>query len=157
MPISRVQTLSIALLAAATPASVEAQTVIPFTGIVLESCVLTVSTPGVLAMSSSGTELGSQASGGVAAVLGVVATGGAPTVKFTAPTMSVKPAAYAGSSAVSLAYTSTGGANQAYTTAASQYTASGTLDAVTLHAKAVDASGFAAGNYTLRTTATCEQ
>ncbi len=145
-------------LALALPVSAQAQTVVPFNGTVVASCILTVSTSGVLAMSTTGTELGSEQTGGIAAVLGVVATGGTPTLLFTAPTMSIRPTAYVGTPTVSLKYTSTGGANQAYTTAASQYTSTNPLgDTVTLNAKAVDATGFTAGSYRLQTTATCQQ
>jgi len=109
-------------------------------------------------MSTSGTELGTEQSGGGAATLGITATGGTPTVKFTAPSMAAKPTAYTRTPPVSLKYTSTGGANQAYTTGASQYTSTNPLgDTVTLHAEAVDATGFAAGSYRLSTTATCQQ
>lgn len=146
------------LLALGLHAPAPAQTVVPFDGKVIASCVLTVTTLGVLGTSSTATELGSELSGGVAAVLDVVATGGAPTVLFTAPTMATKPAAYTGSPIVSLKYTSTGGANQPYTSAASQYTSTNRRkDTVTLAAKAVDSGGFNAGDYRLQTTATCQQ
>jgi hypothetical protein len=141
------------------PASAQAQTVVQFDGLVIASCVLTVSTPGVLAANaSSGTEVGSEQTGGVPAVLAVVATAGRPTISFTAPSMSVKPGAYSGTPSVSLKYTSLGGANQAYTSSASQYTSNNILaDTITLNARATDSSGFAAGNYRIQTTATCQQ
>ena len=141
------------------PAPASAQTIVQFDGLVIASCVLTVSTPGVLGVnSSSGTEIGSEQTGGVASVLAVVATAGRPTLSFTAPTLSVKPGAYSGTPTVSLKYTSLGGANQAYPSSASQYTSNNILaDTVTLNAKATDSSGFAAGNYRIQTTATCQQ
>ncbi|MFP5329658.1 MAG: hypothetical protein ACLGHC_05915 [Alphaproteobacteria bacterium] len=137
----------------------EAQTAVQFDGAVVASCVLSVGTPGVLGVSaSSGTEIGSEQPGGVAAVLSVVATAGAPTISFSAPTLSVKPGAYTGTPTVSLKYTSPGGASQAYTSSASQYTSTNALgDTVTLNAKAADSSGFPAGNYRIQTTATCQQ
>lgn len=146
-----------AMMAPLAPA--EAQTVVQFDGLVVASCVLTVSTPGVLGVStSSGTEIGSEQPSGVAAVMAVVATAGAPTISFTAPTMSVSPGEYSGSPTVALKYTSPGGANQAYTSSSSQYTSTNPLtDTITLNAKATDSSGFAAGNYRIQTTATCEQ
>ena len=148
-----------ALAAVLAPTPVQAQTVVQFDGLVIASCVLTVSTPGVLAANaSSGTEVGSEQSGGAAAVLAVIATAGRPTISFTAPTMSVKPGAYSGTPSVSLKYTSPGGANQAYTSSASQYTSTNILaDTITLNAKATDSSGFAAGSYRIQTTATCQQ
>lgn len=148
---------AIVSVAPVTPAT--AQTAIDFDGAVVASCVLSVTTPGVLGVSaSSGTELGSEQPGGVAAVMSVTATAGAPTISFTAPTMSVKPTGYGGTPAVSLKYTSPGGANQAYTNGGSQYTSSNALtDTITLNAKATDSSGFTAGSYQIRTTATCQQ
>lgn len=150
--------LAAAAFSLALPSSAYAQSVVPFDGRVVAVCVLTVTTSGVLGMNTGGTELGSEQSGGGAAVLDVVATGGAPTILFTAPTMSMKPSAYAGSPTVSVKYTSTGGANQPYTSAASQYTSTNPRrDTVTLDAKAVDSGGFNAGDYRLQTTATCQQ
>lgn len=149
-----------ALAVAAWPLhAAKAQTVVDFDGTVVASCILAISTPGVLGVSTnSGTEIGSEQASGVAAMLSVTATGGAPTISFTAPSMSVEPAAYAGTPTISLKYTSPGGANQAYTSSASQYTSSNVLgDTITLNAKATDSSGFPAGSYQIRTTATCQQ
>ena len=101
-----------ALAVVLTPTASQAQTVVQFDGLIIASCVLTVSTPGVLAANaSSGTEVGSEQTGGVPAVLAVVATAGRPTISFTAPTMSVKPGGYSGTPTVALKYTSLGGAN----------------------------------------------
>jgi hypothetical protein len=146
-------------LTAAPITSVAAQTVVPFNGTVAASCILTVGISGVLGVSTeSGTEIGSELPGGTSALLNVVATAGRPTISFTAPTVSQKPAAYIGTPTVSLKYTSPGGANQSYTTGASQYTSTNPLaDTITLNAKAVDSTGFAAGAYRLQTTATCQQ
>lgn len=59
---------------------------------------------------------------------------------------------------MSLKYSSSGGAAQDYTSDASTYTSTNPLsDTVTLHAKAVDSSGFVAGTYRIATTATCSQ
>lgn len=146
----------LAIVAAASPAI--AQTAVTFDGEVDQSCVLTLSTPGVLTANANGTEIGSEQALGTAAVLSVVATAGAPTLSFSAPTMSLKPAAYLGTPTVSVKYTSTGGANQAFTTAASSYTSTNALgDTVTLNTKATDTTGFAAGAYRIQTTATCQQ
>ena len=131
--------------------------VINFPGVVVPVCVL-VPTAGVLALSASGTVLGSEETGGAAAALTVTSTGGATTVSFTAPTLAAKPAGYAGSPTVSLKYSSGGGAAQAYTSSSSQYTSTNALsDVVTLNAKAADSNGFVAGTYRVATTATCSQ
>ena len=137
----------------------QAQTVVGFDGTVVASCVLSVTTPGVLGVNlNSGTEISSEHTGGIPAVLSVTATAGIPTLSFSAPSLSVKPAAYTRTPTVNIKYTSTGGANQGYTSSASQYTSTNALsDTVTLHAQALDSAGFGAGTYRLQTTATCQQ
>jgi len=136
----------------------QAQTVVAFDGTIASTCILAISTPGALAMSTTGTEIGSEQATGVAAVLSVTATAGAPTLSFTAPSMSLKPSGYSGTPTVSLAYTSPGGASQAYTNSSSNYTSTNPLgDTVTLNAKAVDSNGFIAGAYRIQTTVTCSQ
>lgn len=146
-----------AMTAGGGSAGAQAQ-VVTFPGTVIKSCVLNPST-GALALSSAGTELGSEHNGGLASTMTVIATGGAPTVTFAAPTMSARPAAYAGSPTVGLKFSATSGAGQAYTSAESSYTASGNTvnDTVTIDARAVDADGFPAGTYSITTTATCSQ
>ena len=128
-------------------------------GLIVPSCVLTVSTGGLLGVSSDGgRQLSSELTGGSAAVLSIVATGAAPTITVGAPTMSLKPGAYAGSAAISVRYSSPGGANQAYTSAVSSYTSTNVLgDTLTINMKAVDNDGFVAGSYQLQTNVTCQQ
>ena len=131
---------------------------ISFSGTVLDSCVLAVSTPGVLGTSSTGTRIGSEETGGGAAVMTVVATGATPTIQFAAPSLATSPAGLAGTPTVSLRYTSLRGASQAYTSSASSYTLSGgLLDTVTANARADNSPGFAAGNYSITTVVTCQQ
>lgn len=148
-----------ALLPAALTAPAAAQTAVNFNGTVVSSCVITVSASGTLGVdSASGTAVGSEVGAGAPAVLSVVATAGTPTISFTAPTLSAKPSAYSGAPTLALRYSSPGGANQAYTTGASQYRSSNPLgDTITLNARATDASGFAAGTYQIQTIATCQQ
>ena len=156
--LSRTVLATVAAAGLAAPLSSAHAQVVNFDGLITASCTLVVSTPGVLGTNATGTEIGSEQTGGVAATLAVTALGGAPTVQFTAPSMPTKPVAYTGTPTISLKYSSVGGANQAYTTGASQYTSTNPLaDTVTLHAKAVDSAGLVAGSYRLRTTATCQQ
>lgn len=141
-----------------TSGAATAQTVVPFDGTVLASCILSISSSGALGTNVNATELGSEQTGGRAATLAVTATGLTPTIEFSAPTMTAKPAGYTGAPTLSLRYTSTGGANQSYTSAATSYRSNNLLsDAITVHAKAADAAGFAAGNYTVQTVVTCQQ
>lgn len=151
---------AVALLPVVALASFPAHAVpVTMNGLIVPSCVLTVSTGGLLGVSSDGgRQIGSELTGGSAAVLAIVATGAAPTITVGAPTMSLKPAAYAGSPAVSVRYTSTGGANQAYTSSNSSYTSTNVLgDTLTINMKAVDNDGFVAGSYQLQTNVTCQQ
>ena len=146
---------SIGALTAAPAAAVP----VTMTGIVLPSCILTVSTGGTLGVSAdSGRQIGSEEIGGIPATLAIVATGGTPTLTVSAPTMSQRPAGYAGSPTVSVRYTSTGGANQAYTSGSSTYTSASALgDTMTINMRAQDNNGFAAGTYQLTTNVTCQQ
>lgn len=141
-------------LITAEPAGAET---VSLNGLVINTCILTISTPGTLGMATSGTQLSSEDGIGVPAIMQVVATGAAPTVAFSAPALASAPPAYTGSPTLALKYTSTRGANQAYTSGASNYTASGLLDTVTIHARALDSSGFQSGLYTVATTVTCQQ
>lgn len=151
--------LAVGLAACLAPAAASAQTVVAFNGTLLPSCVLSISTPGLLGANlATGTEIGSEQTGGAAAVVTVVATAGRPTLTVGAPTMSQRPAAYTGTPVVSVRYSSTGGGSQAYTTAQTSYASSNILgDTLTLNVKADDSGGFAAGSYRVQTTVTCQQ
>lgn len=121
------------------------------------SCSLSIGSNGAMTPSASGTQIGSENSGGLAAGLTLVAIGAAPTVTFGAPSLSISPSGWSGSPTSSIRYTSTGGANQDYTS--SQTTRSGgpLSESFTIHGKVDNTSGFAAGNYTLTTVVTCSQ
>ncbi|MGB3723040.1 MAG: hypothetical protein WA979_09505 [Pacificimonas sp.] len=130
---------------------------VDLSGTVIDSCILTLSTEGVLTSGASGTTLSSSNALGAPAILGVVATGGLPSVDFSAPTLSAQPGGYSGTPTVSMAYTSLGGASQSETTGASSYTSALLLDAVTVQGTVTDSSGFVAGDYTVTSIATCSQ
>lgn len=132
---------------------------VSFDANVLASCVLSLGANGTLGTSNDGgTRIGSEETGGSAAGLTIVATGGRPTITVGAPTLSQKPSAYTGSPAVNVRYTSTGGANQAYTAGSTSYTSSNLLgDSLSINARAVDIDGFAAGSYRIQTQVTCQQ
>jgi|TARA_R100000501_G_scaffold14680_1_gene26613 hypothetical protein len=134
-----------------------AATNVSLIGGILDSCILTLSTPGRLVADDSGMNMTSTAPLGAAAVLAVVATGGRPTVEFTAPTMSLSPGAYAGSPMVAVGYTSLGGANQTMTSGESSYRSNLLLDIVTIDGTITDANGFVAGDYAVSSVATCSQ
>ena len=148
---------SVAVVIAATTlptaAPVQAQT-ISLVGTIVNLCVLTVSTPGILAVSGTGTELSTTQSGAVPATLTVVATGTNPTVTFTAPGITGPSS---GGATTEFAYTSSGGANRTYGTTGYIYAMNRLLDTITINGRATNASGFASGLYTLSATATCAQ
>jgi hypothetical protein len=132
---------------------------VSFEANVLASCVLTLGANERLGTSNDGgTRIGSEEAGGSAAGLTIVATGGRPTITVGAPTLSQKPSGYTGSPTVHVRYTSNGGANQAYTAGSTSYTSTNLLgDSLSLNARALDAEGFAAGNYRIQTQVTCQQ
>ncbi len=127
-----------------------------FTGTLINSCVLNLTSPGVLAASSDGNTLSSENVGGVPAVLAVVAVGTNPTLSYTAPTLQ-SPATYSGTPVTAIRYQALGGASQPYTSNASSMTAGSLLDTVTINSRVTTNRGFASGTYTVRTTVTCQQ
>lgn len=121
------------------------------------SCILTLGTTGLMTAAADGLSISSDHSGGTAATLTVVSIGALPTINFAAPALTSSPAGWSASPTVQIRYTSTGGANQAYTSSASSATLSVLSDAFTIHGKVISATGFAAGSYNLQTVATCSQ
>lgn len=129
---------------------------INFTGTVVNLCVLNVTTPGVLGLANSGTTLSSDGTGGVAATLTVTATGSNPTLTFGAPSLTGPGASTTGATK-QIAYTSPGGANQAFTSGTSAYAMSRLLDTLTIKGQATNANGFVSGSYGIAATVTCQQ
>lgn len=129
---------------------------VTFTGIVTNSCVLNLSTAGVLAPTTDGTTLATETGGGAAAVLVVVAVGTAPTLNFSAPTVTT-PNGFSGTAIATVRYTSTGGANQAHTSAPTTVRTGGLLDTFTVNSRVSGPAGFASGTYGVRTVVTCQQ
>lgn len=130
--------------------------VVSFTGTVVNLCVLTVSTPGILGLSADGKTLSSSETGGVKAIMAVVSAGTNPTIAFTAPTIS-GPAGAIGGSTTTMGFASPGGATQSHTGSATTYQMNRLLDTLTIDAQATNPAGFATGLYTVATTATCQQ
>lgn len=145
----------VALVAACTAMPANASDVV-FTGTLVNSCVLNVATPGLLAATTDGTTLSSENSGGVAAVLAVVAVGTAPTLSFTAPTLTT-PTGFSGTPTTAIRYQAASGGSRAYTSSASSITAGALLDTLTINSRVQNAGGFISGTYTVRTTVTCQQ
>ncbi|QPH53139.1 hypothetical protein [Pontivivens ytuae] len=132
---------------------------VDFNSTLLNTCLISVSTPGTLGVSGDGTTLGSE-SGGVAATLSVTSTG-SNTISISAPALQQAPGSYDPSGeVVAISYTGVSGlssVNQAYTSSATSFgvgvVASSSL---VFNAQVTNANGFPAGDYELRTVVTCE-
>lgn len=146
--------LGLPALALLTPTQLIAETV-TFSTTTAASCTITLSTAGSLALSGDGTELGSEQPGGGAATLALLAVGTNPTVRFSTPNLSA-PAADSGS-VPQIKYTSTGGANQSYTSVETTSSPGTLVDTYSVDAKVTNTAGFQAGTYSLSTEVTCEQ
>ena len=129
---------------------------VTFTGLVVNTCVINITTPGVLGLATSGTTLSSEEIGGANALLAIIATGSAPQLQFSQPQLTGPAASLSGATQM-MAYTSPGGAAQPYTSSASTYTMTRLIDAFTVKAKASNVSGFASGTYSVSSTVTCQQ
>jgi hypothetical protein len=145
--------IALPLLALAAPANAVE---IRLSGTLLSSCILSLSTPGQLAISGDAASYGSENVGGLGATMTVVAIGVVPSVSFTAPVID-SPAGFSPTAQAQIRYTSLGGANQAYTSAASSSSAVRLLDTFTIHGRILSGDGFQSGSYAVRSTATCQQ
>lgn len=126
------------------------------TGNLLNSCVLSISSNGVLAAAADGTTISSTAPGGQPGTVSLVAIGLTPRVRFTAPALET-PAGFAGTPITMIRYTSLRGAQQDWTATASMATAGALLDTFSVHGRVENAAGFASGRYNVQTVVTCEQ
>lgn len=145
--------IALPLLALAAPANAVE---IRLTGTLLSSCILSLATPGQLAISGDAGSFGSENVGGLAATMTVVAIGAVPSVSFTAPAIDA-PGGFSPTAQAQVRYTSLGGSNQAYTSASSTSSTVRLLDTFTIHGRILSNEGFQSGNYAVRTTATCQQ
>ena len=153
MPNAKTLVPIVPLLALAAPAQAADVTL---RGSLISSCILTLSTEGRLAASSDPTIVGSEESGGNAALMAVVAVGATPTVTFSAPSVEAPSGAPSGAQA-QIRYTSLGGSNQPYTSSSSSSSQVRLLDTFTINARVTSSNGFGAGDYVVHTTTTCSQ
>lgn len=132
---------------------------VDFTGTLTSACTLAVPTPGLLALSTDGTVLGSEEVGGLAATATVLSIGSS-TVTVGAPSVVASPAGYDDTNeAVEVKYVGQGGlslVDQSYSSGQTQF-ATGTipLSNLVLNAKVTNTDSFDAGDYTVRTVLTC--
>lgn len=132
---------------------------IDFSATLVNECTLALATPGVLALSSSGTTLASTEVGGVSAVVTVLSLG-TNTLTVNAPTVVASPAEYDDSGeTVQVAYTGAAGLSAVTQAMTDQTTTQALgvipLSALTVDAQVTNANSFAAGDYTVRTVVTC--
>lgn len=144
-----------AALAALTTIPASAASV-SLSGLVLNSCILAVPTPGLLVPDANGTTLRSDSGiGARAASLTVVAVGATPTLSFSTPQ-------YSGSAGVSpdsvqFSYSAAGsGAARGYSSA-SATASSQLIDNFTVNGKIERAGGFPTGTYGMTIDVTCGQ
>ena len=147
--------LSAMLVALAIPITPAAAVDVTLTGIVANICSLTT-TPGTIGAEGDGLTLSSDGLGGAPATLNVVATGGVPSLTFSAPSVTT-PAGFSGTATPSVGYSSGGGVLQVFTSSASTRALNSLIDTVTVRGRIVSSGGFASGSYTVRTTVTCQQ
>jgi hypothetical protein len=132
---------------------------VTFSGTVANTCILSLSTPGLMALSLDGLTLGSDQVGGVPATVSIVSVG-TNTITVDPPARTAAPAGYSASGeSVEVSYSGVGGlsvVNQAYTSATSSFDV-GLLAATELlvNNRIINPAGFAQGNYTTRTVVTC--
>jgi hypothetical protein len=125
---------------------------VTFSGVITNSCTLTLNTPGRLASTSaSGTQFHSESGG--TALVAVVATGLSPSVTVNAPTFTA-PAASA-SSVAEIKYSSLTSGVHDYASSGSSYNMVGLLDTLSIDARLTNPAGFTAGNYSVSTVVTC--
>lgn len=130
-----------------------------FTGVLASTCALALSTPGLLALNTDGTELGSEEVGGLPAVVTILSVG-SHTVTVDAPTRTQSPGGYdATSEVIDVSYFGVGGLsaiNQAYTSILTTFpVATLPLTVLTMNNRITNPAGFVAGTYTTRTVVTC--
>lgn len=150
---SKIALAGATILLALVPAAASAATV-TLNGLVANMCVLTLSTPGLIAVTPQGTEVSTTQAGGLAATMSVVATGTNPTLSFGAPTLSGPSAAGA---TTELAFTSPGGATRDFASTDYSVVVNRLLDTVTINGRARNAGGFASGSYSIASNVTCTQ
>jgi hypothetical protein len=132
---------------------------INFSGSVLDSCTLQLSTAGTLAMSQDGTTMGSEEGSGQPAHLTILSTG-SHTISVGAPNLVTSPSGYDPTSQrLEVAYqglTLLSGVSQAYTTSPTSFSVAAlALSTLALNNRIVNPKGFAAGSYATQTVVTC--
>lgn len=156
------KTLSMAPLAAAlafvAPAANAADATVPFTGLVLSTCVLTVGVPGVMATSIDFKALSSTAAGGIPGTVAALATGNGFKVSAIAPTaFTLSPTGGGDNVHFNASYSATGSTSIGNTPGTTPTTLNSGLTNVSVNLNAVKSSGtFNGGAYAAEVIVRCE-
>ena len=128
---------------------------VTFTGLVVDTCTIAISTPGVMMLSGDGTILGSDQALGVPATVTVLSIG-SNNIALSAPTLETYPAGYTpGGETVEMNYTGLA-SHPVFTTLGLNFDIGLlSLSELFVNLKVTDASGFTQGTYTAKTVLTC--
>ena len=143
------------LVAGICPAMASAQTTVTLTGNVLNTCLLTVTTPGTMALSLDRQSLGSEEVGGIPATMTVAATGTSPTLTFAEASLDA-PAGYT-ATANELRYSSLSSPTPTAYQSTPDPSSATLIDTFTINGRTTSTTGYPAGSYTLQTVVTCSQ
>lgn len=135
---------------------------VTFSGTITGVCALALGTPGLLAISTDGSKLGSQEPGGLPALVTILSVGNA-TVTVDPPTRTSAPTALvayvATGEVVEVAYqglSGLSGITRAYTTSQTSFAANTLpLTVLQVNNRITNNLGFPAGTYTTKTVVTC--
>ncbi len=150
--------LAAAVLALSAHAASAVDSIVPFTGVVTSTCVLTVGTPGVMSASTDFTNLSSTNAGGVAGTVAVLSTGASFKVSAISPT-SFTTAPAGGGDAVSFnaLYQGSGATSIGSTPGATPTTVNTGLTNLSVNLNAQKSTGtFPAGAYASEVIVRCE-
>lgn len=149
--------LSAALAISALPAHA-ADGIVPFTGLVTSTCVLTVGTPGVLGANADYSTLSSAAAGGTAGLVTALSTGTTFRVSAIAPTsFSISPDGGNDGVTFAASYQASGATSIGNTLGAVTTTLGLGLTNLTVNLDATKSSGpFPGGAYTAEVVVRCE-
>ncbi len=147
------------IVAIGTAVSPAAAIDVNFSGTVVSTCSLLAKTDGLLGLSLDGDVLSSQGVGGLPGTVTILSIGG-NDIAVGAPQLVSSPPGYeAGSGTLEVSYFGLSGlslVSQGYTTAPTTFNAGSIAASVlTVHNRITNPDGFAAGNYSTRTTVTC--
>ncbi|MFW2831366.1 hypothetical protein [Sphingomonas sp. ID0503] len=120
------------------------------------TCTLSLGSTGTLAMSPTGTFIGSEAPGGGAATILVVASLALPHMLFSAPTVT-GPSGWGDTPTTYLSLKAASGAGVPYTSGASAIRPGLLLDTITVNARVENSAGFKESSYTVTSTVMCQQ